>query len=318
MKNIKKIIALVSVGLFIQTVSAATWTTVASDWATATVTTTSADTSLELPTPPRLVNKTATWVTLEWDVVSAASGYIVLYSKTSVATSTDPNALYDNETDQVVWTWTTVSDLEANTKYYFAVVPVDKEWNQGSTFSSELSVSTDSSTATWAGVVTTAAPTSTLALSEVTVIDNKTLAVKFNASLWAEPITLKITKTSDNSDVAVLEVVPDATLKDTVAVKLNSVLDPSSSYSLTVISAKDDKGNNISEGVNGIKEFTTLATLASAPELNSASWATMSGATLPDAKALPATWTKENLIVLAALILSFGIVFAYRKRMFVK
>ena len=317
MKNIKKIIALASVALFIQTVSAATWVTVTTGNTTAAVTTTSATTSLELPTPPRLVNKTATWVTLEWDKVSAASGYIVLYSKTSVATSTDPNALYDNETDQVAWTWTTVSNLEANTKYYFAVVPVDKEGNQGSTFSSELSVSTDSTT-TGTGVATTATPTSNLALSGVTIIDNKTLAVQFNANLWVEPVTLKITKISDNSDLAILEVVPDGTLKDTVAVKLNWVLDPSSSYSLTVISAKDDKGNNISEGVNGIKEFTTLATLASAPLLNSASWATMSGATLPDAKALPATWTKENLIVLAALILSFGIVFAYRKRMFVK
>jgi len=313
MKNIKKIIALVSVGLLIQTVSAATETVSVATWATATAT----SASLELPTPPRLVNKTSTWVTLEWDQVSAASGYIVLYSKTSVATSTDPNALYDNETDQVAWTWTTVSDLEANTKYYFAVVPVDKEWNQGSTFSSELSVSTDSATATASGVTTTAAPTSTLALSGVTVIDNKTLAVQFNALLGAEPVTVKITKTSDNSDIAVSEIVPDATLKDTVAVKLSTVLDPSSSYSLTVISAKDEAWNNISEGVNGIKEFTTLATLASAPELNSASWATMSGATLPDAKALPATWTKENLIVLAALILSFGIVFIYRRK-FVK
>ncbi|EKD65912.1 MAG: hypothetical protein ACD_49C00076G0008 [uncultured bacterium (gcode 4)] len=312
MKNIKKIIALVSVALFIQTVGAATWTTVTTGGTTVT---TSADASLELPTPPRLVNKTSTWVTLEWDSVSAASGYIVLYSKTSVATSTDPNALYDNETDQVAWTWTTVSGLEANTKYYFAVVPVDKEWNQGSTFSSELSVSTDSSTSTATGA--TATSSSSLALSGVTVIDNKTLAVQFNAMLWAEPITLKITKTSDNSDIAVSEIVPDATLKDTVAVKLNTVLDPSSSYSLTVISAKDEAWNNISEGVNGIKEFTTLATLASAPELNSASWATMSGATLPDAKALPATWTKENLIVLAALILSFGIVFIYRRK-FVK
>jgi len=315
MKNIKKIIALASVALFIQTVSAATWDTATPTATSATVTTTSADTSLELPTPPRLVNKTSTWVTLEWDKVSAASGYIVLYSKTSVATSTDPNALYDNETDQVTETWATISDLEANTKYYFAVVPVDKEGNQGSTFSSELSVSTDASTSTATGATTTTVPTSSLALSGVTVIDNKTLAVQFNALLGTEPVTVKITKTSDNSDIAVSEIVPDATLKDTVAIKLNTVLDPSSSYSLTVISAKDEAGNNISEGVNGIKEFTTLATLASAPELNSASWATMSGATLPDAKALPATWTKENLIVLAALILSFGIVFIYRRKL---
>ena len=82
-----------------------------------------------------------------------------------------------------------------------------------------------------------------------------------------------------------------------VIVTVGTQLDPKSSYSLTVIQAKDTTGNNIQEGVNGIKEFNTPETLAINPEaaLNAAtaSGMTASGATesgaLATATSLPAT-----------------------------
>ncbi len=280
--------------------------------------------SLELKGAPKLVSKTSTWVTLEWEKVEAATNYIVKYSKQSVANSTETNPQYDNETDPVTATGTTVENLEADTDYYFSVVAVDKDNNESDTYSDELNVKTDSAVAGSGAVAATGTgAASSLALSNVTAQDNKTLSLEFSAALGTDPVSVKITKTTDSSDVPVAQITPDASSPNNVIVKVATVLDANSSYSVTVISAKDATGNNIQEGVNGVKEFQTPVNLAASLEagaLDAAalSGATMSGATasgaLNGAPALPATGTKENLIVIVALMLSFGIVYGYRKR----
>ncbi len=308
MKNIKKIIALISVLFLSQSVFAATWDVDA--W-------TDTSTSLEVKSAPRMISKTSTWVVLEWDKVGAAAAYIVKYSKESVATSTDPNAQYTDETDQVTETWATIADLEPSTAYYFSVVAVDEEGNESNTFSDELNIVTDAvwlnaAPAAWTWTEVKAQSWASLAIQSINVIDNKSLSLEFNTALSIDPVKVKITKTSDNSDLPVSEVTQDPTAPNKVVVKIATVIDPSSSYSLTVISAKDTSGNNIQEGANGVKEFTTLATLPASPELNAASWATDSWALAPIA--LPATWTKENLIIIAALLTSFVLVFSFRKK----
>lgn len=72
------------------------------------------------------------------------------YSKTSVAGSTDPNAQYDNETDQVTTTGAVITKLSSSneklssgTAYYFSVVAIDKDGKESDTFSDELMVTTD-------------------------------------------------------------------------------------------------------------------------------------------------------------------------------
>lgn len=289
--------------------------------------------SLEVKGAPRLVKKTTDSVVLEWDTVPSASAYIVKYSKASIANSTDPNAQYDNETDQVTVTGAVVTKLSSSneklspaTSYYFSVVAIDKEGKESDTFSDELMVTTEASgTMVSTGSIVTTMAASTLAIKNVAVSDDKTLTLSFNTPLSADPVRVKITKTSDNSDVSVGTVVQDSANPAAVIVTTIAALSPASSYTLTVLSAKDAAGNTIQEGVNGINEFKTLETLkassvtAATPmtlaAAGSESGSTLSGAVSPESATKVATGAKENIIVLAALILSLGIVAIYRRKL---
>lgn len=306
--------------------------------ATGDVTSTS---SLEVKSAPRLIAKTSNSVTLEWEKVDAATSYIVKFSTKSVANSTEANPQYDNETDPVTTTGTTVSTLsdgkplQADTEYFFSVVAVDKDNNESDTFSDELQVKTDVAWAntpapTWDAPVATVtsmpAPAwaSSFAIKSANALDNKTLELEFSSALWATPVTVKITKTTDNSEVAVASVANDATNPAKALVKVLTVLDPSSTYSVTVLTASDASGNNIKQWVDGIKEFTTLATLPVSPDstwLNAwgpatlGSGATMSGATATPNMEAAKTWPKENIIVAIALLISAWLVYGFRRKL---
>lgn len=313
-------IATLSTLSFLSLASAATGeeTSIAPD----AVVTTSA--SLEMDSAPRLVNKTTDSVTLEWDSVPSASAYIVKYSKTSVAGSSDENAQYDNETDQVTTTGAVITKLSSSnesltpeTAYYFSIVAIDNEGKESDTFSDELMVITESAEATTASGVN-AAPPAALAISDLVVSDDRTLSLSFNSNLSADPVQVKITKTSDNSDVPVGGVVQDQTALNTVVVSTLTALSPASSYTLTVLSAKDAAGNTIQEGVSGLREFTTAETLAAntvvaTPVAIGAE--TASGTVSVETATAVETGAKENLIVFAALLLSLGIVYIYRRKL---
>lgn len=293
-------------------------TMTASTGITAPATSTTA--SLEVKGAPRLVKKTADSVTLEWDKVPTASAYIVKYSKVSVANSKDPNAQYDNETDQVSTTGAVITKLSSSneklaaaTPYYFSVVAIDKDGKESDTFSDELMVTTEAAGMTTA--TTTGATTSALAIKELTVTDDRNISLSFNSKLSADPVRVKVTKTSDNSDVSVAMVVLDAANPNAVVVTTASALSPASSYTLTVLSAKDAAGNTIQEGVSGLKEFTTAETLKASTLAASASGTTLSGALSPESATKVATGAKENVIVFAALLLSLGIVYIYRRKL---
>ena len=265
--------------------------------------------SLNVKGAPRFVKKDATSVTLEWNKVDTAVSYVVKYSKKSVMTSSDPTATYDMETSPVTATGTTIDKLTENTTYYFSVVAIDKDGNESESFSDELAVNLSAATS--------------FAVAKVSVVDVKTVTVDFTSDLGTSPVSVKIQKASNNAAVTVMSVTPDAEVKTRALVTLSTPLDPSSAYSLTVLSAKDALGNTIPEGINAIKEFTTTASLAPSPEvaLNAAtasgdtlSGATASGSAVEAATALPKTGTGENLLILAALLLSLGIVFVIRRR----
>jgi hypothetical protein len=249
----------------------------------------------------------------------------VKYSKTSVANSKDPTAQYDNETDQLTTTGVVITKLSSNnealapaTTYYFSFVAIDKDMKESDTFSDELMVVTDA-----AGMVATGSTTA-LAIQDLTVIDTNTISLAFNAALSTEPVNVKITKTSDNSDVLVGTVTQDLVNPNTVKITTLAALSPISSYTLTVLSAKDAAGNTIKEGVSGLKEFTTPETLKSTtgtevPVLNAAgteSGTTLSGAMVDVTAATKvATGAQANIMILAALLLSLGIVYIYRRKL---
>lgn len=317
MKALKMIAA--SLAFAVASAHAATGTTVSTGDVTVTGSGVSAGTSVSLNVEgaPTVDGTTPTSVTLSWKKVDAAVSYIVKYSTKSVATSADPNAVYDNETSPVTETGATVDNLTAGATYYFAVVALDKEGNESDSLSEEVEVNLSKVSETSAATGTTAS----FALVSVTPKNTRTITLEFSASLGTDPLQIKLQKTNNSAAVEVQSAVVDAANPTTATVTLGSDLEADSSYSLTVISAKDAAGNNIPEGINAIKEFTTVASLAPATEvpLNaaagtgaSASGATASGAVAPTA--LPETGTKENLLMILALLSGLGIVFAFRKK----
>jgi LPXTG-motif cell wall-anchored protein len=268
--------------------------------------------SLNVEGAPVLVSTTPTSVTLEWNKVEAAVSYIVKYSTKSVATSPDVNAVYDNETAPVTETGATVDNLTAGATYYFAVVALDKEGNESDSLSEELEVNLSKASA-----ASETGSTASFALVSVNPQNARTLVLEFSAALGSEPLQVKLQKTSNSASVDVQSATVDTANPTTATVTLASDLEGDSSYSLTVISAKDVAGNNIPEGINAIKEFTTVASLAPATEvpLNAGAPETASGVVAAAAPAaLPETGTKENVIMILALLSGLGIVFAFRKK----
>ncbi len=269
--------------------------------------------SLNVEGAPVLVSTTPTSVTLEWNKVEAAVSYIVKYSTKSVATSPDVNAVYDNETAPVTETGATVDNLTAGATYYFAVVALDKEGNESDSLSEELEVNLSK-----ASVASEMGSTASFALVSVNPQNARTLVLEFSAALGSEPLQVKLQKTSNSASVDVQSATVDTANPTTATVTLASDLEGDSNYSLTVISAKDVAGNNIPEGINAIKEFTTVASLAPATEvpLNAGAPETASGVVAAAAApaALPETGTKENVIMILALLSGLGIVFAFRKK----
>lgn len=127
--------------------------------------------ALNVSGAPSVVSQTATSVTLTWAKVAIAKSYIVKYSKVDVAEaakSGDKTATYDNESDQVSATGTTISDLKSDTTYYFSVVALDAANNESPTYSEQLTVKlvaevaatsgTGMVTATTTGSIETSAP----------------------------------------------------------------------------------------------------------------------------------------------------------------
>jgi LPXTG-motif cell wall-anchored protein len=303
--------------------------TAATPTVTASGVASAAKTSLPAPTNLKIVLKTDTTVSLQWDKVVGASSYIVKYDKKSIATSKDPLAQYESETDPLTGTGKVIEKLLPNTEYFFSVVSLNDKMDESDLYSNEISVKTDMAGAVAAptavastGVVTgSGAPTATpaapaLALLQVTPVDNQTINLVFNNTLSADPVNVKITKVADNADVAVASVTPDVANAKQVVVKLSSMLDPTTPYKLVVLAAKDSAGTNVVNGPDGEKEFTTDANLAVAPGALTLSGATGTGLTASGAAAseLPKTGAQENLVIIVSLLLAGVLVYAYRAR----
>jgi LPXTG-motif cell wall-anchored protein len=320
---------------------ATTTTTVVSTGATVPA---AAAEALNVPGAPELVSKTDTTITLKWNKVAAAKTYIVKYSKKSVAEAAnagDTSAMYQDEIDPVTTTGATIKNLKANTPYFFAVVALDEKNNESATNSEELSVSTlpeGAGTTSTAGTTEQSAEvakTSDFKLANVVVVDDRNLNVSFSTPVAIESVTLKLTKSANSSNIPVLTV-SKGTNPLEVSVKLGAALDPTSSYSLVVVTAKAVSGSAITQWLNAVKEFSTVATLQKAATAgtltvvggNVASGATVSGNTSVNglnsapatasgalaANQLPTTGTKENLLLALAALLGLAIAYAIRTR----
>lgn len=274
--------------------------------------------SLNVEGAPTLVSNTANSVVLEWNKVEAAASYIVKYSEKSVATSADENAIYDNETSPVTETGATVENLKEGATYYFAVVALDKDGNESELHSEELAVILQAPTAD------SGAMAEGFALVSVNTQNTRTITIEFSAALGSDPVEVKLQKTANSASIPVKSVVTDSANPTTATVTLDADLEGDSTYSLTVVSAKDANGATISEGVNAMKEFTTIASLPPAAEvvpadglvaapLDAAPPAGSGAVDMAAATEVP-TGPKETLIVMLALVSGLGIVFALRRK----
>lgn len=327
MKNIKILIA-VSALLITGQLFAATW-----DSSVNTSTWWQNNSSFQaiIPPTPKLISKTSNSVKLEWDKTNWVSKYIVKYSETSVVQSKELNVSYTDESDAVTQTGIEIKNLKPNTDYYFALSIMDDKNYESDMFSDEIKVTTDKVTTT--ASATTQTVTWWLSISNINVIDDKNLSIDFNNQLSDELIQIKITKNSNSSDIIIESINKDSTNGNKVNVKTSTVLEKSSSYTLTVITAKDINWNNIQEWINWIKEFATdenikqsSESLSTLPQNTTETGVTLNSADIKidtstgssttataETLAKTPTGTKENLLIGLALILSFSIIYRYRK-----
>lgn len=307
MKNMKKTVALIAALSLTTTYAfASTWTT-----DTGSVATTSTSTDLVLAKAPTVVETTADSIKLEWEKVENASGYVVKYGKKSVANATDKEATYELE-EQATSTGISLKGLEANTNYYISVVVIDDKFMESTKYSDEISATTSSlNAASSTGSTTEKTSTDSTAMTATSKeVDNKNFKITFSKELANGKVDVKITKTKDNSDVPVQTVELDATDKKVLNVKLQTVLDPTSEYTVSLNNVTDASGNTLKEALTA--NLTTTATLASAPDAVTSTGALTSTAT-------PETWAKEVFVLIAAILLgSVVVLYTNREKIFVR
>lgn len=339
MKQMVKYIALAPL-MIVSSVAAATGTVDMAPMAAATGTVAAAAPAANagLSTAPTLVSKSATGVTITWEKVASAPAYIVKYSKTSVAKSQNDSDKYDNESDPITQTGTTIDGLQAGTTYYFSVVVMDADGRE-SAYSDELPVTTDggelvasgvtvSSGSVKAGDVTvgTGVAAALGAISPIDFVVTEAVAetatgiiVKVSSVISEKQLHAQLVRTADNSAVPVAVLSAEGAEGKTFRIVTKEPLAATTPYTLSFnVSGPDVKEFTVS------KEFTTSATLVGAAsavaptdDLNAAAGTGVSASgalAATETKELPATGAKENIMLFLALVLSFGLVYAFQKK----
>lgn len=288
---------------------------------------------------PEVKEKTDSTVTLTWEELPDALGYVVSYGEISVEKSNGEFEVYEKEApDLIEGNEHTIEALVSGKTYYFAVTAIDKN-AQETKFSPELEVVMDGE-----------APVKEEASIEENVEETKeevkaTEEIKTN-NAWALEISniktifnnqMEITfnKYLDNSEAAVREfkvsdkntgeeiAVEDSRLTNndmTVIVDLAGELKTDSEYNLTVIALNAKDGSNIEAGVEGTRSFVTPLELFTrvetdepeAPKDEVVEPEVELNAAPAQAKNLPQTGAQEVIVLFLAMALA-GLIFVRRK-----
>lgn len=283
----------------------------------------------EFALSPKAEKFTTNSVSLSWEEIAWAEGYVVLYDTVSVASSQEENAFYSNETDDLIFeNNTTITGLEPGITYYFAVTALDFEGNE-TPASPELAVSTIE-----ADVELNAAEEEALAPTEIKSISSNQIEVKFNVDLdGGEKAVREFSILDENENEIFIDFV-EMTSKDTLVLNLVSELENGLNYSVVIIALQDKDGNNIEAGVDGIisleasfepsenleevmeeasneaeetKLETTkevLATEEVEEEVKEEKVEKAVEEVAEEAKELPETWAKENIIIFLSIIIT--------------
>ncbi len=156
----------------------------------------------------------------------------------------------------------------------------------------------------FASVLSLPAHAANFSVSKVTVIDDKSVALSFSDMLSENVVRVRIIRTKDSDTIDVLSVVRDESDRTRAIITLADRLDPSSSYSLVVISASSSDGRTITDGVDSIAEFATTASLVHAPETTTDT--TNSGAVMVTTGSLTTTGTEAEITTMTGVDVSTG------------
>lgn len=169
-----------------------------------------------------------------------------------------------------------------------------------------------------------------LLVAGTSVEDDTHLMVNFNQEVIQESVRIRVTKQSDGSNVKI-DTLTWATSGDkkTVAVVFSDLLEPNTTYKITIVSAISQSGVVIKDGADALYEFSTSSTLKrSTPILNapanpnavivttktgSENTLTGTNAEKQQIEELPLTGMNPALFLLIALLIAFWIVSLRKK-----
>lgn len=272
---------------------------------------------------PEVVSKTDSSVTIEWESLEGSMGCYYSYSNESVENG-EEWAMYEVEWEDLIEENTvSIEDLEKDKTYYIAMECMDEN-AETTGYSPELvlNLSEEDSNSTEVEanneeVVDASIDTeevATLELLEVSVVDSTVLRLSFNNDLEkSETAEREVRIVSNWNELSILSF----SLFDnkTLDVQLESEMNVSTEYDLTVISLKDLNGNNIEAWVDGVANFTTPSEfIVEEPieEVIEEEWVELEAASAEVTK-LPDTGAKEVFLVLLALLL-WVLVINFNKR----
>lgn len=100
-----------------------------------------------------------------------------------------------------------------------------------------------------------------LLVDSITSVDDAHIVVEFNQEIITESVRVRITRQDDDSNVRIESFTGTQDPKS-INIILSDILEPDTSYKMTIISAISQEGVIIKDGADGLKEFTTPENLA--------------------------------------------------------
>jgi hypothetical protein len=108
-----------------------------------------------------------------------------------------------------------------------------------------------------------------LLVTDTTIVDDAHVTIAFNQDVVLESVRVRITKQSDGSNVKIDTITGSLLGKNTVTVNLGDLLEPTTAYKITIVSAISESNVVIKDGADALREFSTPALLKkSTPEFN--------------------------------------------------
>ena len=207
--------------------------------------------AIDAPQNVQLLESNDSSISLSWDEVSGAAGYIVHHGSTTGDYNFEsPNLIED--------TLYTISDLENNGTYYISVTSIDENV-ESSSFSDEI-------------IATLWEEVQGFALDSIEVIDIDIIKLNFNAPLDTSDNAIQEIKITQRWNTLNELEVRDLTLDTNnnkglyITFASTSLPEAGNEYDVTVIELQDSVGRNIESGRDAIETFIWLES----PELQSA------------------------------------------------